>query len=230
MVSSCWTEAAWWCVFSFKRLSVRVVILASSCDSRRSQPVLNRGHEQDAFIQIKHIYHIKQPLSLTMRIIFFYLWRLFTHIQLLSGHLWDAVLGIFWCYWESWGIFPFASTFNCLAEKWTTQFCFQHIPRVHHACKVNVQPVICYCNQLCHSCVEQTAPLSSYSDFTAAHLWGNSSSFFLVVKAERGSRLWAKLLFFLSRRIESPPAFTVRAVGPNPPLLITNYPLTVTIV
>lgn len=201
------------CVFSFKRLSVGVVVSASSCDpGARSlflTEVTNRLHlfRLDTFITI----FICDVVLLTFS---FY-------------HLWDAVLWSVWFYWESWGIFPFVSACICLAEEWTTLFCFQ---RVHRPGEWLCSPRYWDQLTLCHSCVEQTAPLSSSSDFTAAHLWGNSSSFFLVVKAERGSRLWAKLLFFLSRRIESPPAFTVRAVGPNPPLLITNYPLTVTVV
>lgn len=208
------------CVFSFKRLSVRVVISASSCDpGARSlflTEVTNRLHlfRLNTFITMRIIFFICDVVLLTFS---FY-------------HLWDAVLWSVWFYWESWGLFPFVSACNCLAEEWTTLFCFQHIQRVHRAWRVTVQPVLLRSAHALPQLRGTNSSTLSSSDFTAAHLWGNSSSFFLVVKAERGSRLWAKLLFFLSRRIESPPAFTVRAVGPNPPLLITNYPLTVTVV
>lgn len=120
------------CVFSFKRLSVRVVISASSCDpGARSlflTEVTNRLHlfRLNTFITMRIIFFICDVVLLTFS---FY-------------HLWDAVLWSVWFYWESWGLFPFVSACNCLAEEWTTLFCFQHIQRVHRAWRVTVQPVL----------------------------------------------------------------------------------------
>lgn len=110
------------CVFSFKRLSVRVVISASSCDPGARSLFLTEVTNR------LHLFRLNTFITILLTFSFY--------------HLWDAVLWSVWFYWESWGLFPFVSACNCLAEEWTTLFCFQHIQRVHRAWRVTVQPVL----------------------------------------------------------------------------------------
>lgn len=110
------------CVFSFKRLSVRVVISASSCDPGARSLFLTEVTNR------LHLFRLNTFITILLTFSFY--------------HLWDAVLWSVWFYWESWGLFPFVSACNCLAEEWTTLFCFQHIQCVHRAWRVTVQPVL----------------------------------------------------------------------------------------